>query len=214
MCTSIYSGAFGGCNFESITSQNFPKCTYIGSWAFVRCARLREVEFSLVSTIYSQAFSSVSSITKINFPEGKTVHNGAFYDCFCLAEANLPKCTTVSDYAFTRCALSTIDLPACTTIKGNAFADNSSLTHVSLPVCSTIGSYAFFGCISLVSMYLGASSVCTLSHSNAFGRNGAGTFTASIFVPASLIDAYKKATNWTYFSKRFVAIEDIDGGGE
>jgi hypothetical protein len=62
-------------------------------------------------------------------------------------------------------------------------------------------------------LYLTGSSVCALAHSNAFSSTpiggystSAGTY-GSIYVPASLIDAYKTATNWTYFSSRFVAFD-------
>jgi hypothetical protein len=64
----------------------------------------------------------------------------------------------------------------------------------------------------LTSLYLTGSSLCTLAHSNAFGSTPIGGYSAStgtygnIYVPTSLLTSYQNATNWTYFSSRFVGI--------
>ena len=64
-------------------------------------------------------------------------------------------------------------------------------------------------------LYLTGSSLCKLSNSNAFSSTPIGGYSASagtygsIYVPASLLTSYQTATNWAYFSSRFVA---YDGG--
>ena len=60
-------------------------------------------------------------------------------------------------------------------------------------------------------LILSGSSLCTLANSNALLnasliQNGTGY----IYVPSSLVDAYKSATNWTYFSNQISAIEDSE----
>jgi hypothetical protein len=57
------------------------------------------------------------------------------------------------------------------------------------------------------------SSVCKLAGSNAFKSTpiaGYTTYTSgilgNIYVPASLLSKYQSATNWTYFSSRFVGV--------
>jgi hypothetical protein len=70
----------------------------------------------------------------------------------------------------------------------------------------------FKNCIYLKSLYLMGSSLCQLYSSNAFASTpigGYSTYTStygSIYVPASLLTSYQTATNWTYFSSRFVGI--------
>jgi len=60
-------------------------------------------------------------------------------------------------------------------------------------------------------LQLGASSVATLNHVNAFYSTPmslssyTGSF-GSIYVPASLVNAYKSATNWATYSSRITAI--------
>jgi hypothetical protein len=113
--------------------------------------------------------------------------------------------------------LSTVSFPACTRIGNYAYAACYSLTTISFPACTTIGSSAFSRCYNLKSLYLTNSVVCTLANSNAFSSTPIGGYSASagtygsIYVPASLVDAYKAATNWTYFASRIVGIE-IEGG--
>jgi len=55
--------------------------------------------------------------------------------------------------------------------------------------------------------------VCTLSNINAFGSTPISNYTTStggvygsIYVPASLVDSYKTATNWATYSNRITAI--------
>ena len=100
----------------------------------------------------------------------------------------------------------------CSYIDMGAFYECNSLTSVSFPNCTSIGSSAFRNCYKLSTVILNNSSVCTLSNSNAFtstlyaGYSNYYSGTPYIYVPSSLVDAYKSATNWTYFSKYFSAI--------
>jgi hypothetical protein len=208
---TIGSYAFSGCS--SLTTVSFPAATTIGSYAFQSCYRLTTVSFPVATTISECAFQSCSSLTAVSFPVVKTIGNFAFKSCSRLTTVSFPVATTIGSYAFTYCySLTTVSFPAVKTIGSYAFSYCSSLTTVSFPVATTIGNYAFYGCYNLKSLYLTGSSLCKLSHSNAFGSTpiggystSAGTY-GSIYVPASLLASYKAATNWTYFSSRFVGI--------
>lgn len=122
--------------------------------------------------------------------------------------------TTIGSYAFISYPkLTTVNFPACTTIGNNAFANCSKLTSANFPVCTSISTNVFKGCFPLSSLALGASLVCTLAGSNAFsstpftGYSSYFSGTPHIYVPASLVDAYKSATNWVYFSSYITAME-------
>ena len=120
---------------------------------------------------------------------------------------------SVGSCAFAICTkLTAVSFPNCTSIGDSAFYYCDNLTVVSFPNCINIGSYAFARCLNLKSLYLTGSSICKLSNSNAFSytpiggySTSAGTY-GSIYVPTSLLTSYKAATNWTYFSSRFVGI--------
>ena len=220
---------------RNITSYTNDRVTTIGNYAFYSCSRLTTASFPAVTTIASSAFYNCTSLTTVSFPAATTISNYAFYSCFNLTTVSFPAATTIRSYAFANCTgLTIVSFPAATTISNYAFANCTGLTTVSFPAATTIGSYAFHKCYSLTtvsfpaattissyafancsnlkSLYLTGSRVCTLLHSGVFSSTpiggysvSAGTY-GSIYVPASLLTSYKAATNWTYFSSRFVGI--------
>lgn len=119
--------------------------------------------------------------------------------------------TSVEDGIITK-TISSYTNDRVTSIGSYAFYYCTKLTTASFPVATTIASYAFRSCYHLKSLYLTGSSICTLSHSNAFSSTPIGGYSisartyGSIYVPASLLASYKTATNWAYFSSRFVGI--------
>lgn len=166
-----------------------------------------------VTTIGPQAFAYCDGLTTVSSPAVTIIGDHAFNDCRNLTTANFPAATTIGSYAFYSCSnLTTVSFPAATSISINAFYDCRSLTTVSFPVATIIYSSAFYRCYNLKSLYLTGSNLCKLSKSNAFESTpiggystSAGTY-GSIYVPTSLLTSYQKATNWTYFSSRFVGI--------
>jgi hypothetical protein len=109
-----------------------------------------------------------------------------------------------------------VRFPSVTTIGGAAFSYCANLETADFPVATTINYSAFYSCHFLSSILLGASSVCTLYNSSVFrstpfaGYSSYFSGTPHIYVPSSLITKYKSATNWTYFSKYFSAIESLE----
>ena len=196
-----------------LTTANFPACETIGSYAFRQCLNLTTVSFPICTTIGGNAFLQCSNLTTVSFPICTTIDSYAFNQCSNLTTVNFPICTTINSYAFHTCPkLTTANFPVCETIGSYAIAYCTKLTTISFPKCATIGSYAFRNCYNLVSLYLNASKVCALAHSNAFSSTPIGGYSASagkygsIYVPASLVSAYKTATNWTYYSNRIIGV--------
>ena len=64
----------------------------------------------------------------------------------------------------------------------------------------SIGGSAFYGCTSLEKINLTAPNVAGLSNSSAFPKN------TTIFVPASLLEAYKTANNWKDIANQILPI--------
>ena len=130
------------------------------------------------------------TVTEYDNSSIKSVGNFAFYGCYNLSSVNISKCTTIGN---------------------NAFAYCSKLTTANFPVCTSIGNNAFYSCSKLTSLTLGSTTVCTLSNSTAFYNTpmSNSTYTGnygSIYVPASLVSAYKSSTNWSYYSSRITSI--------
>ena len=160
------------------------------------------------SFVASNVFGGNKTIQTVNLPYATSVGIGAFRGCSSLSQVNLPMCSYIDGYAFGGCSsLSQLSLPMCSYIGNQAFAICYSLSHISLPVCKTIINYAFYGCSSLSIITIGYSSVCSLANSNVFTNTQITSSTGSIYVPTSLVDAYKSATNWSYFSTQIFPIE-------
>ena len=119
---------------------------------------------------------------------------------------DLPNCLYVGSNGFYYCAsLTTVNLPVCTSLYNNAFRNCGNLTTISLPKCSYVGNQAFRNCTNLKTIYMGTarSVVATMTQSNALSGCSA---LQSIYVPASLVDAYKSASNWSYYSSKIYPI--------
>ena len=230
-------GAYAFASCSNLTSINFPACTSIGAYAFKYCSSLTLASFPTCTSIGSNAFAHCSNLTSVNFPACTSIGGFAFNYCSKLTSAGFPICTLISSYAFSGCSkLTSVSFPVCVSIGGSAFAYCSNLTSVNFPACTSIGTYAFNYCSKLASVnlpvctainngvfarcytlsqfYLTGSSVCKLSNSNAFsstpyaGYSSYFSGTPYIYVPSSLLTSYQTATNWTYFSSYFSAVED------
>jgi hypothetical protein len=204
--TNIGNGAFRGC--VNLVSVNFPAAAYVGNSAFCYCTGLISVNFPIATYIGNSAFYGCVDLTSVNFPLVTTIGQDAFEMCWNnLTSVIFPAATTLDNGAFGYCSkLTSISFPACTIIGGNAFYGCSTLASISFPACTTIGSQAFRGCRSLTSVFLAGNYIAYLSHSNAFSNTNMSN--GYFYVPSSLITAYQTATNWTYFSSRFSAIEN------
>ena len=225
--TTIGTNAFYGCT--NLTTVSFPNATTIGDYAFVYCYNLTTARFPSATTIGNNAFWACSKLTSISVPNATTIGTYAFRQCSNLRTASFPNAITIGTYAFQSCSnlttasfpnattigfcafqscskLTSISFPNATTIEANAFVYCTNLIRASFPNATTIEANAFCSCSKLVSVYFLASTVCTLSNSNAFSRTGIWSTKGSIFVPASLIDSYKTTTNWAFFSKRIFGI--------
>ena len=151
------------------------------------------------SFVYSSAFE-YKSVQTVDLPNCIYVGNKAFFYCTSLTTVNLPSCTALHNYAFKSCNnLSYISIPNVTGLSEYCLANCTALQTISLPKCSYLSRYAFLSCSNLNTIYMGTelSTVATMVQSKALLGCSA---LQSIYVPASLVDAYKSAKNWSYYS--------------
>ena len=216
-CKKVGASAFYNC--INLTSVSFPACTNISAYAFQNCRKLTSVSFPACTSINASAFIGCSSLTTANFPACKNVGASAFASCSNLTSVSFPACTNIDNSAFFSCTkLTTANFPACKNVGASAFQNCRQLTSVSFPACTNIDTGAFRGCSILSIVTLGASIVCSLTHSNAFFETpftGVSTFFSGIpyiYTPYSLMASYKVAANWSYYSNYFNAIESAQPG--
>ena len=205
--TSVGATAFYEC--ISLTQVSLPVCSYIDRWAFGYCNSLTQVSLPVCSSIDMWTFGYCTSLTQVSLPVCSYIGSSAFYGCTSLTQVSLPVCEYICYNAFRSCSsLSQVILPMCSYIDNQVFIDCYSLSQVSLPVCSKISNYTFYNCSSLSIITIGYSSVCSLYSSNTFTNTQITSSTGSIYVPASLVDSYKSATNWSYFSTQIFPIPE------
>jgi hypothetical protein len=127
---------------------------------------------------------------------------------------------SIGSNAFQKCNnLTLANFPNCASIGAQAFSSCTKLTTAILPTCTFINDSVFYSCANLTALYLTGSSLCKLYRSGAFNGTPIGGYSTvagtygSIYVPASLVASYRAATNWAYYSSRFVAYDSTDIGG-
>ena len=202
----VASNAFNG--NKTIKTVNLLYATSVGDNAFNSCNRLSQVSLPVCSIIRNGAFYNCKSLTQVSLPMCTKVMKDCFQGCISLSQLNLPVCSYVGNTVFWGCtSLSQVNLPVCKNISMYTFYNCRSLSQVSLPMCNTIGVNAFQDCTSLSIITLGYSGVCSLGGSSAFTNTQLTSSKGSIYVPTSLVDSYKSAKNWSYFSTQIFPIE-------
>lgn len=208
----------------------------IGNYAFYQCEKLTTIIIGAVKSIGVEAFENCFNLTTVNAPEATSMGNTAFYCCYRLSTIFAPKTTTIGSNAFAACEnLQKAEFPVLKTIGGRAFS-NTGLKNVNYPLITSIpyaafercdslikadftnvtsiGSSAFYKATVLETVILRGSNVATLA-SPAFSETPIANGTGYIYVPSTLVAAYKDATNWATYADQIRAIEDypsITGG--
>ena len=180
----VASSAFK--NDTNIQTVNLPYATSVGASAFQNCSSLNQVSLPVCSYIANNAFYNCKLLNQVNFPVCSYIGNSVFFNCYSLSQASLPLCEYIGSGAFRTC----------------------SLQSLSLPVCSYIGGLAFYACSSLSIITIGYSGICSLGDARTFETTQITSSTGSIYVPASLVDSYKSANYWSYFSTQIFPIPE------
>lgn len=95
------------------------------------------------------------------------------------------------------------------TIGSNAFFNCLALKTVSFPFCETISAEAFACCISLTSAYFLGDSIPTIAGSVFYSTPIASSPpSGSIYVRASMLEAFQAASNWSAYSSAMVGLTD------
>ena len=215
--TTIGDYAFDGC--YRITSVRIPsKTTLIKLGAFRDCRSLESIIVDSQNTVYDSRSNCNAIIeTKTNtliegcsnstIPEGiTTIGVEAFAGRTNLKSVIIPdSVTTISRQAFRGTGLISVSIPeSISIIQEMTFDSCSNLISVILPLSiSSIRSRAFGYCSGLESIIVYPIAPPTLSWDSFKNTSG-----FSIFVPASSVEAYKSAENWSNYADRIQAIHE------
>ena len=187
--------------------------TSIGNYAFEECTGLTSVTIpNSVTSIGDGAFRECSGLTSVTIPNSVTsIGDGAFEYCSGLTSVTIPNSVTSNgDYAFIECSsLTSVTIPnSVTSIGEGAFYCCYGLTSVTIPNSVTsIGNQAFEDCRNIENVYCYAEEVPSTDF-DAFDDSNIEY--ATLYVPASAIEAYKTTEPWSDFGT-IKAIEVADG---
>ena len=194
-CTTVEAYAFSDC--YNLSSINLNNCTTVADFAFANCSKLSVLNLQKVSTATSNSFKEITGLERLYVPKlNKKLSAPWLSDC-----ANLKYL-----YGGFNNISRAFDFYAYSYVPGY-------IEEIWLPDCSFIYNLTFRSCQSLMKLYLLSTSVVTLSNKNAFTLTpmSNSTYTGnfgSIYVPMSLVSAYKTATNWATYSARIAAYEE------
>lgn len=208
-------GMFDDCrSLVNIDETNLPSVESIGDSVFGYCNKLENISLPLVTYIGSSCFKDCSVLKTVNFPSltkifNKTGTGESFRMCKLLESVDFPLLTSIASYTFAWCeALNNVNLPLVDSIEYGCFQYCKKLSFIDLPSVCSIKGYGFNNCSVLETIILRSETMCTLASEDAFYNTPIRSKTGYIYVPASLVDTYKTATNWTAYADQFRAIED------
>lgn len=185
----------------------------IGNCAFANCKSLTSLNLSTASQLSMFAFMSCTNLISVDLPSVTEIGASAFSGCSNLSTVNMPMLSDINQYAFAKCgSLESLNFPKAQHIVNYAFGGCSNLTSLSIPECQALWSNAFSDCNKLSQVFITGSQICALKYSNVFtncpiGKSSYLGYFGSVYVPSSLVDTYKSATNWTYYADRITAYE-------
>lgn len=179
--------------------------TFCRGWIY-----LKELDFPNVATMGTYVCYQCTALEKVNLPKLTTIGNYCFYNCTALTELNFPEVKSVGQNALRQCTAATsVNLPECTTLNSYALQKCEAIEKMDFPKVNWLGAQVFNGCSALTALIFRANTVCTMSNANnIFASTPIASGTGFVYVPKSLEDSYKSASNWSKYSAQIKAIED------
>lgn len=197
---------------RTITEFKDDTLTSVGKYAFYNCTALSNVDIPNATGLYGYSFQGCTALVSINAPnvtnQDLPWEHYQFKNCTALKSVNLPALTQVKTDMFNGCSsLTKIVLPSATGTESCAFQNCGSLKIADFPALTSFAWNTFQGSNVTAVLLRNTAKVATLSHAMLTGVDG------YFYVPRTLVDSYKAATNWSSFADKFRALEDytVDG---
>lgn len=192
---------------SALQNIDAPSVKNIGNYAFYQCPYLETVNLPTATYIGKYAFQNCSLLGSkggMSFPEVVQVDDSSFMSCVKLSNIKFPKACIIGSRAFANCQL-----------LQKIIISNKNAATTGIGKNASINAGAFMSCGNLAALIIKHPAVIPLSNSNALSGTPIETSSARIYVPRSLVSAYKEATNWSVYAAKIYAIEDyasITGG--
>lgn len=223
--TWIGTSSFNGCS--QLETLSLPSIKDIYGASFYNCSSLRELNIencvkldgadifqntpnlpqsftfpNLTTMIWDRYIFRNSNFKEITMPKMTYVSYRNFRDDKNIETINMPECTALEAEAFCYdTALKNVNLPKVTRIQRDAFNGCTALETITLPNITALNEgNIFVNCTNLTSLILPKMALCTLGNTNSLSGTKIANGEGYIYVHPTLIENYKKATNWLTYA--------------
>lgn len=221
----LNENAFKDCSNMVAELKLDDNITIIPTYCFQNCYNLKVNLPKKIQSIGSYAFRGNLEFECDELPSDlQSVGGFTFYNCKKLIAKVLPP-ITMSSYCFNYSGVQFEDIPEGTTLATYAFNYCDGLTNLKFSNSGVIPNYCFQYCKNLESIEIG-NGIASIN-TNAFkGCSNLKTITChnttpptlvynainscpieTIYVPASALETYKSATNWSAYADKMIEIE-------
>lgn len=226
-------------NCKKITLNRLPNATTtVGRYLFYGCSSITEFTINDGTNIENAqyAFSNCSSLTNIKIPNDCTIipnnfcndcvlleninlndniteiNSSAFYGCNKLSLNTLPSnLATLGVSCFAKCSnISISEIPkGVVSLPGNCFQECTNITKLTILSDLKSISYSVFTNSGLTTLSLPNVSAVPKGGSSMFQGTPIDKGTGSIYVPDSLVENFKSATNWSGYADVIKPISEM-----
>lgn len=170
---------------------------------------IEEYSSDEISSVNDHAFAYCNKLSDVNLPSATIINDYAFYYCTNLKNVYLPSLTDIRAYAFSYCtSLTTLELPALE-YAYIYMIRKSGVRTLKIPNVKTIDDYSFYYAESLIAVVIEQTDIiCTLKNKSAFSNTPIASGTGHIYVPDTLVEDYKAATNWSTYADQIKPLSE------
>lgn len=164
-----------------------------------------------VTSLQQYLFYGKTSLETVSLPNVTAIEQYAMYHCTGLTSLNAPNVQSIATFALAGCSgLTSLTLPGLTgAVASHAIRDCTSLARVDMYAPTQLGGNAFaLDTALLVLIIRRTDAITTLQNTGVFANSAIAKGDGYVYVPRSLVDTYKAATNWTAIASKIRAIED------
>lgn len=163
---------------------------------------------SEITELGYRALNGCAALTNLSLPNCVKIGESSIQSCVTLENVNLPNLNFIGPRSFMECKkLKTLILPKVKKVPNWFAYVCESLEICDFHMIESIGNVSFDGCKNLKALIIRSSALCVLQGGNAFTNSGIASETGYIYVPASILEEYKAATNWSVYANQFKPIE-------
>lgn len=179
---------------------------------------ITEFKDNVITKVSPRVFQLCTALVEIDLPKATELGDFAFSNCKNLSRVNFPEVVKVGTNIFEGTHLVKLRMPSLTSAVGGmaqSFRAMKQLATIDLPIITSISGYAFYQCFELKNVILRNDSQLVIISDNAFMTYVTDKYNPNIriFVPRSMLEDYKVATNWVEYANQLFALEDytVDG---